>query len=109
VSAGKYREKGIDNAVNFFNTCRFFCWSQFHQHFISAFAPIILRADKKFNLHCKQKKLCAKLSYEKGARKMLVKLTQLTQNFCGFGANFISLSSHSWHEEGTGGQHFIRF
>jgi hypothetical protein len=39
---------------------------QFHQHFMSAFAPIFLRQKKSSNLKC---------SYKKVARKILVKLT----------------------------------
>ncbi len=54
-------------------------WSQFHQHFIGAIAPIflanILAQIKSLTSTASTKKLRAKLSYEKGVRKMLVKLT----------------------------------
>jgi hypothetical protein len=43
---------------------------QFHQKFLSAFAP-----KKVQTKNVSTKKLCAKLWYEKAARKMLVKLT----------------------------------
>ncbi len=46
---------------------------QFHQHFISAFAPISMH-QKSLTYTSSTKKLCTKLSYEKVARKMLVKL-----------------------------------
>jgi hypothetical protein len=52
---------------------------QFHQHFISAFVPISLSL-KKLNLYFKYKKFCAKLSYKKAARKMLIILTQGVQS-----------------------------
>jgi hypothetical protein len=45
-------------------------WSQFHQHFANFRAPI-----KSLTFTSSKKKLRAKLSYEKAARKMLVKLT----------------------------------
>ncbi len=50
---------------------------KFHQHFISKyFCAKNSCAKKSSTLKCKhKKKLCAKLSYEKAARKMLVKLT----------------------------------
>jgi hypothetical protein len=48
-------------------------FGQFHKHFMSAFAPILLR-QKSSNLKFKHKKLRAKNSYKKAALKMLVKL-----------------------------------
>jgi hypothetical protein len=49
--------------------------AQFHQHFMSAFLPKTLRK-KVQTLYISTKMLGAKLSYEKAAHKMLVKLTQ---------------------------------
>jgi hypothetical protein len=48
--------------------------SQFHQHFMTNFAPKSFR-QKITNPNCKHLKLRKKLSYEKAARKILVKLT----------------------------------
>jgi hypothetical protein len=45
--------------------------SQFHQHITSSFC-----AKKVQTLNLSTKKLCTKLSYEKAARIMLVKLTR---------------------------------
>ncbi len=45
-------------------------WSQFHQHFILYIGPI-----KSLTFNASTKKLRAKLSYEKAAHKMLMKLT----------------------------------
>jgi hypothetical protein len=49
-------------------------YGQFYQHFIGAFAPILLRL-KKFNLYFKHKKDLRKTFVQKSKRKMLVKLT----------------------------------
>ena len=50
------------------------CCGQFHQRFTSSFCANIL-SPKKSNLSLSTEKLLKRLSYEKGARKMLVKLT----------------------------------
>jgi hypothetical protein len=52
----------------------FFYYGQFHQHFASTFAPISL-CQKSLTYTSSTKKLCAKLSYKKATREMLVILT----------------------------------
>jgi hypothetical protein len=50
-------------------------FGQFHQLFMSAFAPIFLTPPKNQTQNLNTRKLYSKLLYEKSERKMLVKLT----------------------------------
>jgi hypothetical protein len=50
-------------------------WSQFHQHFYERICANILVQIKSLTFTASKKKLCAQLLVEKGAHKMLVKLT----------------------------------